>query len=227
KSLAKEHQESAWLRRLKKWLSLLLTLLVLSFVIFVLSRLVVTQDDLDQYRTVVILLDRSASMSVNDDSGETRVEAAKRILKERLKRVPEEVGVALIVYDVRPEVLQPRTLNRRELVSRLEGVEPRPISGRRDAAVESARLIAGLQPPSVIWHLSDSLLRDEEEASEDAAASGPASTAPGATMTRDYSVREFNLALPEVTNAGITAVQLRPAPLEYSRYDVFVQIALN
>ena len=38
KSLAREHQESAWLRRIKKWLSLLLTLLVLLFAILALAR---------------------------------------------------------------------------------------------------------------------------------------------------------------------------------------------
>ena len=38
RSLAREHQESAWLRRLKRWLSLLLTLLVLLLAVFALAR---------------------------------------------------------------------------------------------------------------------------------------------------------------------------------------------
>nr|MBP6784116.1 BatA and WFA domain-containing protein [Verrucomicrobiales bacterium] len=158
KTLAQEHQESAWLRRLKKWISFVLTVLMLVFAVFVLSRLIVKQDDADQYRTVVILLDRSASMEVKDGSGETRMAAAKRLLRERLKKVPEAVGVALIAYDVRPEVIQPRTLKRRELLSRLEGVETRPIAERSDVALESARMLAGLEPPSAVWHLSDHLL---------------------------------------------------------------------
>jgi hypothetical protein len=68
KTLAREHQESAWLRRLKRWLSFLLTLLVLSLAVLILSRLIVRQDAADQYRTVVILLDRSASMEVRRQS---------------------------------------------------------------------------------------------------------------------------------------------------------------
>lgn len=235
KTLAKEHQESAWLRLLKKWLSFVLTLLMLVLAIFVLSRLIVKQDDADQYRTVVILLDRSASMEVKDESGETRMTAAKRLLKERLKKVPEEVGVALIAYDVRPEVLQPRTLKRRELLSRLEGVETRPIAERTDAALESARMIAGLEPPSAIWHLSDHLISGDGEVradaperdSRDSAAPEGTEETGVSTLLDGLNIRQLNLALPEITNAGITSLQIRSVPLEYSRYDAYVQVALN
>lgn len=206
KTLAREHQESAWLRRLKRWLSLAMTLLLLALAIFVLSRLIVRQDDADRYRTVVVLLDRSASMEVRDETGETRLEAAKRILRDRLTKVPEEVGIALVAYDQRPEVLQPRTTKRRELLSRLESVETRPIAGRPDTAIETARMIAGLEPPAAVWHLSDRLLENPGE---------------------DLKLHELNLALPEVSNVGITAVSLRGVPLEHARYDVFVRVALN
>src|SRR5690606_28190079 len=107
----------------------------------------------------------------------TRLEAAKRILKDRLATVPEEVGVALVAYDVRPEVIQPRTLKRRELLSRLDGVEARPMAGRADLALESALVLAGLETPSAVWHLSDRSLKfaariaadDEDEDGEPAA----------------------------------------------------------
>jgi len=229
KSLAQEHQESAWLRRLKKWLSFLFTIALLALAVFVLSRLIVKQDDPDQYRTVVILLDRSASMEVRDESGETRMDAAKRLLKERLKKVPEEVGVALIAYDVRPEVMQARTLKRRELLSRLEAVTSRPIPGRTDAALESAQMIAGLEPPAAIWHISDQLLREtvagENDAAGDDIIDGPVAVA--LSLPENIALRELNLGLPVISNAGITALQLRPVPLEHSRYDTYVEVALN
>ncbi len=232
KTLAQEHQESAWLRRIKKWVSFLLTLAMLVLSVFVLSRLIVKQDDADQYRTVILLLDRSASMAVKDDSGETRMDAAKRLLTERLKKVPEEVGVALIAYDVRPEVLQARTLKRRELLSRLDTVRSRPIPGRTDTALEAARMLAGLEPPAAIWHVSDQLLpRAEDLANGDAGdpSETPDTPADDATplLPDGIALRELNLALPEISNAGITALQLRPVPLEYSRYDAYVEIALN
>ncbi|MEQ1840484.1 MAG: BatA and WFA domain-containing protein [Verrucomicrobiales bacterium] len=236
KTLAQEHQESAWLRRLKKLLSFLLTMLMLILAVFVLSRFIVRQDDADQYRTVVILLDRSASMEVRDQSGETRMDAAKRILKERLKKVPEEVGVALIVYDVRPEVIQPRTLKRRELLSRLDGVETRPMAERTDSAIETAKMIAGLDSPSAIWHASDHpVVKADTSVTGQVTTTGDEVPGDGETLLpvaeseKEMSpvIHELNLALPEATNAGISAFQLRPVPLEYSRYDAYVQVALN
>ena len=210
KTLAREHQESAWLRRLKKWLSFALTILVLGLAVFILARLIVTQDDADRYRTVVILLDRSASMAVEDEEGITRLEAAKAVLRERLRKVPEEVGVALIAYDARPEVVQPRTLQRRELVSRLDEIEIRPMADQADTALESARIIAALEPPTAIWHASDRALPVAVE-----------------EWSENVAVRELNVSLPEVQNPAITAFQIRPVPLEYARYDVYVQTALN
>jgi hypothetical protein len=233
KTLAQEHQESAWLRRMKKWISFLLTIALLALAVFVLSRLIVRQDDSDQYRTVVILLDRSASMEVKDNDGESRLDAAKRLLAERLKKVPEEVGIALIAYDARPEVLQARTTKRRELLSRLEAVTTRPIPGRTDAAIESAQMLAGLEPPSAIWHISDQLLRRPEESSSETTESADEPPDPAApvevelSLPENVALRELNLGLPEVSNAGITALQLRAVPLEHSRYDTYVEVALN
>nr|MDH4411652.1 VWA domain-containing protein [Verrucomicrobiales bacterium] len=116
KTLAREHQESAWLRRLKRWLSLAMTLLLLALAVFVLSRLIVRQDDADRYRTVVVLIDRSASMEVRDENGESRLEAAKRLLRDRLTKVPGEDGNARVAAEQRAEVLQPRPTTRRELL---------------------------------------------------------------------------------------------------------------
>ncbi len=237
KTLAREHQESAWLRRLKKLLSFILTMVILVTAVFVLSGIIVRQDDADQYRTVIVLLDRSASMNVRDESGETRMGAAKRILKERLKKVPEEVGISLIAYDVRPEVVQPRTLKRRELLSRLDGVEARPMAERTDSAMEMAEILAGLEPPAAIWHVSDHLIVDSADleqgevfpGSESEPGERDAERVPGKShgVVPPTAIRELNLALPEAVNAGITAFQLRPVPLEYSRYDAYVQVALN
>lgn len=210
KTLAREHQESAWLRRLKKWLSFALTILILSLAVFILARLIATQDDADRYRTVTILLDRSASMAIEDEEGRSRLEVAKEVLRERLKKVPEEVGVSLIAYDVRPEVVQPRTLQRRELISRLDEIEIRPMADRTETAMESARILSSLEPPTAIWHASDHPLPEGVAAWSD-----------------NISVRELNLALDKVINPAITAFQIRPVPLEYARYDVYVQTALN
>ncbi len=216
KTLAREHQESAWLRRLKKFLSFLMTMAVLGAAVIALARLVLIGGDGDSTRTVVILMDRSASMAVVDSDGESRLEAGKKIIRERLKQIPLEVGVSLIAYDVRPEIIQPRTLQRRELISRLDALEIRPMVDGRSAALETAFNLASLETPAVIWHFSDHLLSKKKEEK-------------GLVfeMPEGVELKEQNLALEEVVNPAITAFQLRPVAMEYSRYDAFVQIALN
>lgn len=216
RTLAREHRESAWLRRLKKLLSLLLTLLVLLLVVLVLARPVAEHDEAGGYRTVVVLLDRSASMALEDESGRSRLEAAKDLLRQRLEHLPGEIGVALVTYDARPEVVQPRTRNRRELVSRLDAVEVRPMEGNLDAAMESARLLGGLEQPALIWHFSDRF--SESPPGDEEAVVGDDDA---------IDTREVGLALEEASNVGITAFRVRPVPLEYSRFEVFTQVALN
>jgi hypothetical protein len=124
----------------------------------------------------------------------------------------------LIAYDVRAEVLQPRTLKRRELISRLDDVELRPMAGNSAAALDTAELIAGLETPAAIWHVSDQFLSPQPAGNEKGGDS---------EMTENVSVHELSLALESVTNAGISAFRIRPVPLEYSRYEVYVQLALN
>ena len=62
KWLAREHQDSTWLRRLKHLLSLLLSILIVLTAAAALGRLVIARSS-DSFRTVVILVDRSASMA--------------------------------------------------------------------------------------------------------------------------------------------------------------------
>jgi len=216
KSLAREHQESAWLRRLKKLLSFLLTMAVLIAAVVALARLALTGNDGKNVRTVVILMDRSASMAVVDENGENRLEAGKKRIRERLRQVPKEVGVSLIAYDVRPAIVQPRTLQRRELISRLDALRVRPMADQRSAAFKTAIDIASLETPAVIWHFSDQTWQNEKTDQ-----TMPISLPDGVEM------KEQNLALPEVVNPGITAFRLRPAAMESSRYDAYVQLALN
>jgi len=241
KSLAREHQESAWLRRLKKLLSFLLTLAILLGVVFALSR-VVFSPRADDMRTVVMLLDRSASMAVADGEGNSRLDLAKAELKNRLDGIPEDVGVALIAYDRRPEIVQPRTLNRRELISRIDALAVRPVSQDEAAAIESAVTLAQLETPTVIWHASDHPIvaedeqKVEETGSELEAAEGDEVVEPTAETADDKLAVELpdevrlefvDFALEAPVNVGFTAFQIRRVPLVHSKFEVFVRVGLN
>lgn len=207
KSLAREHQESAWLRRLKRILSLILTLLILLGAVSALVRIVfspVTNDT----RNVVILLDRSASMAATVD-GETRLDAAKARIRNRLEGLGEAVGVSLVVYDARPEIVQPRTLKRRALLAELDKIQVRPVSQNLEAALESARTLARLETPAEVWHVTDS------------AAAGDGSVPDGVKLV------SIPVGLEGATNVGFTAFQIRKLPLQSSRFTAFLQVACN
>lgn len=240
KTLAREHQESAWLRRLKKLLSLLMTLLLLLAAIVVLGHPILSPVSDEGYRTVVILVDRSASMGAMSEDGVTRLDEARERVKSRLSGIPEDVGVALIGYDSRTEVIQPRTLKRRELLSRLEEVEVRPVAQETATAIDAAVVLARLETPALVWHLTDSVpdAVDDQSAepaeSPDAVSEGAAGDPDllaGATLELDLpegvDLEKISVALPQPVNAGITAFRIRPVPLEHGRFDAYVQVALN
>ena len=199
KSLAREHQESAWLRRLKKWLSLLLTLLVLLFAILALSR---PSSDLsaDSPGAVVIVVDHSASMAAKDSQGRTRLDEAKRLVKERIRSLPDQVVLSLISFDARPQVLLSRSRNRRECLRLLDELKPVPIEGKTEAALNVAKRLADLESRSRIWLAADSSI---EEAAVDS----------------------IPVALTEPLNVGITGFQIRHSPLARDRYEAFVKVS--
>ncbi len=200
KSLAREHQESAWLRRIKKWLSLLLTLLVLIFAILALAR---PSSDVsaDAPGAVVIVVDRSASMAAKDAQGHTRLDDAKRRVKERIRALPDQVVLSLISFDARPRVLLSRSRNRRECLRLLDEIAPVPIEGKAAIALNVARRLADLESRSRIWLATDAI---------------PAA---------DAAVDWMPVALPQPLNAGITGFQIRHSPLARDRYEAFVKVS--
>lgn len=243
KWLAREHQDNAWLRRLKQLLSLLMTLCVIAAGAAALGQLVVSPAE-DELETVVILVDRSASMEARKGDGPTCHEKAIRQLRERLAGLPAGVGVSVIAYDRRPEVLLARTVDRREVERTLDSVEVRPVAGDPEPALSLAHRLAALETPAAIWHVTDYspelLTREKSDDDEEREASADSDTAPEEPaepeetpestseekLASDIEVKDFFVGLPQPINAGITAFQLRRVPLQQARlgYEAFVQI---
>lgn len=232
KWLAREHQDNAWLRRLKQLLSLLITLTVILFGASSLGRLVVSPSE-DALATVVMLIDRSASMDARIDDGPTRMDEALSLLRTRLAGMPAGVGVSVIAYDRQPEVLLARTIDRREVERTLNAVSVRPIAGESAAALKLARRLAALETPAAVWHVTDfepDLIREETDTTD-----GTDDLSVAAEVQDDVAsnevlnavdIRTFKVGLPRAINAGITAFQLRRVPLQQARpgYEAFVQI---
>jgi hypothetical protein len=225
RTLAREHQESAWLRRLKKILSLLLTLLVILLAVLALAR-PFREGGGDTPKSLVVLLDCSASMDAKDADGKTRLDIAKDLLRDRLKALPENIITSLVVYGSEAEVMQSRSTNRRELLRMIDQAQVVPEEERPEEALVVARRLAALDSPGEIWYASDRAFTGAE-ASVPAAADGAAAKEakkPGAPEPRQ---RFIDVALKESLNAGITGFQIRPAPLARNRFDVFVEVSAS
>jgi hypothetical protein len=219
RTLAREHQESAWLRRLKKILSLVLTLLVILLAVLALAR-PFRKGGGDTPKSLVVLLDCSASMAAKDADGKTRLDAAKDLLKDRLRALPENIITSLVVFGAEPEVIQSRSTNRRELLRMIEQAEVVPEEDRPEEALVVARRLAALDAPAEIWHASDHALPATEASTE----VKPATGKEGSAVPRQ---RFIDVALSESQNIGITGFQVRPAPLARNRFDVFVEVAAS
>ena len=203
RSLAREHQESAWLRRLKRWLALLLTLLVISFGALALSR-PYHEGAGDTAKSLVILLDRSASMAATDAMGQSRLDVAKARLREQLSPLPENVVCSLVLYDAKAEVAQSRSTNRRELLRLIEQTRASPMEDRLDESLIVGRRLASLDAPAEIWVVSDQALAPVKAEKED--------------------LRLLSVSLDTGINVGITGFQIRPAPLARNRFEAFVEV---
>ena len=204
RSLAREHQESAWLRRLKRILSLLLTLAVIFFGVLALAR-PAAEAGSDTPGSIVILLDRSASMAAKNAKGQTRLQEAQETIRQRVRSLPEQVIASLIAFDAKPTVLLSRSRNRRELLRLLDAVTPVPREGKLDGALAVAKRLAELERPAEIWHVGDHAADAADE--------------------KDVKYEFTNVSLPAPVNVGITGFQIRKAPLARGRYEGFVKVS--
>ncbi|MDB6137984.1 MAG: N-terminal double-transrane protein [Verrucomicrobiaceae bacterium] len=205
RTLAREHQESAWLRQLKKWLSLALTLLVLLLAVLALAR--PTRGAAGGTPgAVVFMIDCSASMAALE--GRTsRLDEAKKLARGHVLSLPDSVIVSLIAFGNKPSVLLSRSRNRREFLRLLDGLTTSPAEGDTAAALAVAARLAALEHHSQILHAGDE----------------PAAAAEAAAGTPGY---EFvDVAMVKAANVGITGFQLRQAPLTRDRYEAFVKIS--
>lgn len=204
--LAREHQEAAWLRKLKRWLSLLLALLMLLALMLALGRPVWSGGE--DTAAVVLVVDRSASMAARDAGGQTRLDEARQRLRRLLAGVPDTAPVTLVAADARAEVLLARSRHRRECLRALAALETLPVAGDARAALRTVAQMAALEKGSVVWWATDRPLPDTGL---------PAGA--GEVKWLDVALRESAI------NVGITAFQVRALPLERDRLEGFLQVS--
>lgn len=146
-----ELQVNAPFQRLRKNLLLLLQLLVLALGVFALARPIV-ESSLSDKSSVVILLDRSASMNTKEPDGDTRLDQAKE-QAVRLVRTFNQTGsrwwslfsgaeslrrVMVIAYSDRATVISPFTTNMTDVVDLIRKLEPTDGTSNLTEALELA-----------------------------------------------------------------------------------------
>jgi hypothetical protein len=204
--LAREHQEAAWLRQVKRWLSLLLTLLMWGLVVLALGRPIWSGGG--QAGALVIVVDRSASMAAVDGDGVTRLDEAKRSVAGRLAQVAETVAISLVVFDARAEVVVSRSQNRREVLRLLEALTVRPMEGLPEAGWRLTERLLAAEPESEVWWVSDEVERVR-------------ALTEGKPAERMQVVA---VGLERGVNVGITAFQVRALPMERQRSEGYLQV---
>jgi Mg-chelatase subunit ChlD len=136
KKAVKDLEVNAPFQRLRKNLLLLLQLLVLAAALFALARPIV-ETTLAQEDSLIILIDRSASMNTVEESDTTRLDDAKdqaiglvRALNQRsgswfsLAGAQPTTRVMVIAFADHASVVAPFTTNTADLVNRIEAIEP-------------------------------------------------------------------------------------------------------
>lgn len=205
RALSREHQESAWLRRIKRLLSLLLTLLILLLGVFALAR-PVTEAGVESEDAIVLVVDCSASMAAKDERGQSRLQIAQKQLADKIRNLPAQTQLSLVAVESKPRVLLSRSRNQRDCLRALESLTVAPVEAGDEAAKITAHRLAELESRSQIWHASD---------------------APWSRQDEDLAKRPYafiDCALNTAVNVGITAFQIRPAPLSRDRFEGFLKI---
>ncbi len=198
KLLHKHLAESPWMRRLKRLLSFLLSVLIVLGVIFALAK-PISEIGEEQPQAVVIVVDRSASMAARSDSS-TILELGLQKIKNALSAIPAQVPVAIIASDIQPEVMSPMSTDRLAVVYALEQIKAQSIPGNHHHALTLAKHLSQEYKRTEIWLLSDEIHEDKS------------------------NIVPFTIKRSAGHNAGITACALRRKPQERNQLEAFVEL---
>lgn len=192
-------------RHLKRWLSLLVWLLIAACLILALGNPVFSWGRIKP-RSIAIILDNSASMQTIEDSkaGTTRLAQSFEAVHDLLDRRPVSDEWLLIEAGTEPRVLQNWTRNPRAIEDSLKSITPN--GGTADVAAATAlvsQLAAGKSAPAIVL-ISDG--------------AGVQNTLPD----KEKSVMQWPIGK-AIDNVGITKLAARPHRQQLT-HSVFVSL---
>lgn len=162
-------------------------------------------------RTVVIVLDRSASMSTVEADG-TRFDLAVRQARHLVNALSSSDRAAVISFGETASTDLAATTDRDEVLRVLRGLRPSTSGTRLKPALQIALSTAGASPRPEIHLFSDGAAADEGElASSDLG-------------VKDAAWIHFHRVGRAEQNVGITSLALRPRPGADDRWQLFVAV---
>lgn len=124
-----------WGRRLRRWLSLLVQLLVVLALVAAL-----TEPVNPAHRSeLLVVLDDSATMQTIEADGQTRFDLARRIVLDRLRDKPTGARASIILAGTPPKIAVDRETVAQRVPAALSERQPRDVNPRIDAALTLAQ----------------------------------------------------------------------------------------
>jgi Aerotolerance regulator N-terminal/von Willebrand factor type A domain len=145
KKSVQDLQVNAPFQRLRRNLLLFLQLAALLALVFAFARPVSFHKG-EVGDNSLILIDRSASMSVADVNGKTRLDEAKRLAREQIQSLTKGARAGVIAFDSSAQMVQQMTDDKQALLNAIDGIRPTDQSTRLKMAYTLAEASIGLNP---------------------------------------------------------------------------------
>lgn len=204
----KDKESTHLFSQLKRWLSLLLQLAMLALIVLALGdpRLA---DAWGDGRSIVVLVDTSASMQARDGEP-TRIESAKKKLAQYVDGISSSDRLLITDMGPTPRPLSTMSGDVAELKKSIEQLRSTETRADFERALRFARdSLRGLQNPEIIV-LSDGALGDTER------------------IGRSVDLKDIKLSYEPIgqdsKNVAITEFAVRRYPLDKSQYEVLLEV---
>ena len=200
--VVEEQPHHALFHRLRNFLSLLLNLLILLCLILAAAQLRWPGFSSVE-RNTFLIIDNRARMQARDVAGRTRLDVAKQLARQILRRTSARNPTGLIILEEKPETEVALTDDAEELQRALNALQPTDTAGKLDDALQLAERILASRPGRIL------LLSDE----------------PARKPMSAIEFKQFGLTNEFLDNVAIVGMEARVLPENPETAEVFVKAA--
>ena len=200
--VVEEQPRHALFHRLRNFLSLLLNLLILLCLILAAAQLRWPGFSSVE-RNTFLIIDNRARMQARDVAGRTRLDVAKKLARQILRRTSARNPTGLIILEEKPETEVALTDDAEELQRALNALQPTDTVGKLDDALQLAERILASRPGRIL------LLSDE----------------PARKPMSAIEFKQFGLTNEFLDNVAIVGMEARVLPENPETAEVFVKAA--